>query len=83
MSRSGFALMFKKKVGVTPMDYLKHWRMQVACELLQSSDESLSAIASAVGYGSESAFSMAFQRVVKCRPGAYRSPSRVDSAERS
>jgi AraC-like DNA-binding protein len=76
MSRSGFALMFKKKVGVAPMDYLKHWRMQVACELLKTSDESLSAIASAVGYGSESAFSVAFQRIVKCRPGAYRMPSR-------
>jgi len=83
MSRSGFALMFKKKVGITPMDYLKHWRMQVACELLQTSDDSLSAIASAVGYGSESAFSVAFQRIVKCRPGKYRMPSPIEPVGRS
>ena len=35
MSRSGFALMFEKKVGVTPMIYLMNWRLQIACELLQ------------------------------------------------
>jgi AraC-like DNA-binding protein len=72
MSRSGFALAFKKKVGVAPMDYLANWRMQVACELLQSDSASLSAVASAVGYASESAFSVAFNKIVKCRPGAYR-----------
>jgi AraC-like DNA-binding protein len=72
MSRSGFASTFKKKVGVSPLEYLTHWRMQAACELLEAGDENLSAIASAVGYASESAFSVAFNKVVKCRPGAYR-----------
>lgn len=74
MSRSGFALTFKKKVGISPINYLMNWRMQIACELLQAGDESLSAIATAVGYSSESAFSAAFARTVKCRPGAYRKP---------
>ena len=72
MSRSGFALTFKKKVGVAPMDYLANWRMQVACELLQAGSDSIAAVASAVGYASESAFSVAFNKIVKCRPGAYR-----------
>ena len=72
MSRSGFALIFKKTIGVSPMNYLMNWRMQVACDLLQAADESLNAIATAVGYGSESAFSAAFAKAVKCRPGAYR-----------
>ena len=71
MSRSGFAVVFKKMVGVAPMDYLTRWRMQVACELLQAGEGRLATIASAVGYGSESAFSAAFQKIVKCRPGAY------------
>jgi AraC-like DNA-binding protein len=77
MSRSGFALLFKKKVGVSPMDFLTHWRMQVACDFLQASDSSLAAIASAVGYGSESAFSGAFNKVLKCRPGEYRQRTRA------
>lgn len=72
MSRSGFAFTFKKKVGVAPMDYLANWRMQVACELLRAGDDTISAVASAVGYASESAFSVAFNKIVKCRPGAYR-----------
>jgi len=72
MSRSGFALAFKKRVGVAPMMYLAHWRMQVACDLLKAGNHSLSAIASAVGYGSESAFSVAFTKIMKCRPGLYR-----------
>jgi AraC-like DNA-binding protein len=72
MSRSGLALTFKKKVGVAPMVYLMNWRMQIACELLRTGAQSLSSIANAVGYGSESAFSAAFCKVVHCRPGAYR-----------
>ena len=74
MSRSAFALTFKKKVGLSPLTYLMNWRMQIACELLQVGDENLFTIANAVGYNSESAFSAAFAKTVKCRPGAYRRP---------
>jgi transcriptional regulator GlxA family with amidase domain len=75
MSRSGFALTFQKKVGVSPMVYLMNWRMQVACELLEAGDKSLALIASEVGYSSESAFSAAFTKIVKRRPGSYRKPT--------
>ena len=71
MSRSGFALNFKKYVGIPPMDYLTNWRMDTACELLESGDHSVGQVADAVGYESESAFSYAFTRVIKCRPGYY------------
>jgi AraC-like DNA-binding protein len=72
MSRSGFALTFRRKMGVAPMVYLLNWRMQIACELLQTGDQPLSAIARTVGYGSESAFSAAFCKTMKHRPGEYR-----------
>lgn len=75
LSRSGLALSFKKMVGVAPMDYLTQWRMQVACELLQTTNESVASIANAVGYNSESGFSLKFSKTVKCRPGAYRKRS--------
>jgi AraC-like DNA-binding protein len=71
MSRSGFALNFKKQVGIPPMDYLTHWRMQIACELLKTDDHNVSTVANAVGYESESAFSVAFKKTMKCRPGFY------------
>ncbi len=71
MSRSGFALNFKKHVGIPPMDYLTNWRMDIACELLESRTHSVGEVAFAVGYESESAFSFAFNRVIGCRPGFY------------
>ena len=74
MSRSSFALTFQKKVGVSPIAYLTNWRMQIACELLESGDLNLASIAAEVGYRSESAFSTAFTKAVKCRPGNYRRP---------
>ena len=72
MSRSGFAATFGKKVGLAPMAYLTSWRMQIAAELLEAGDASLVAVAAAVGYRSESAFSVAFCNVLQCRPGEYR-----------
>jgi len=71
MSRSGFALNFKNQVGISPMEYLINWRIQIACELLSSTEHNVAAVAEAVGYKSESAFSIAFKRIVKCRPGFY------------
>ncbi len=53
------------------MDYLTKWRVQTACELLEAGSQNISEIANAVGYESESAFSVAFRRVIKCRPRFY------------
>ncbi len=41
------------------MDYLTKWRVQTACELLEAGSQNISEIANAVGYESESAFSVA------------------------
>lgn len=81
LSRSGFALNFKKQVGIAPMDYLANWRMQMACERLQAG-ETIAAVAHAVGYASESAFSVAFNKIVKCRPGYYKKQFVAWPAER-
>ncbi len=83
MSRSGFALVFKRTVGVSPLAYLANWRMQIACELLQKGDQSIATIATDVGYESESAFSTAFDRIVKCRPGVYRTATSQRNAGQS
>ena len=71
LSRSGFALSFKKKVGIAPLDYLTNWRMQIACNLLRTDGRTVASVADAVGYESESAFSVAFKRIIECRPGQY------------
>ena len=71
MSRSIFALKFKETVGTSPMEYLTRWRMLVAGDRLANSDDSLSVIAFALGYESESAFGTAFKRVMGCSPRQY------------
>lgn len=71
MSRSNFAARFKNIVGETPMEYLTHWRMQLAADRLAHGHQPVSAIAYALGYESESAFSVAFKRVIGCPPGRY------------
>lgn len=68
MSRTSFAVKFKEAVGQAPLEYLTHWRMQLAAERLATSAEPLGALASALGYESESAFSTAFKRVMGCSP---------------
>lgn len=71
MSRSAFALKFKKVVGTTTMEYLTQWRMMLAGDKLLNSGLPISAIAPSLGYESESAFSTAFKRVIGCSPRDY------------
>ncbi|WP_260706806.1 AraC family transcriptional regulator [Edaphobacter flagellatus] len=71
MSRSIFAQKFKEMVGMSPMEYLTHWRMLRAGDRLENSADSISAIALSLGYESESAFGTAFKRVMGCSPRQY------------
>ena len=71
MSRSTFALKFKRLVGASPMDYLTRWRMLLAAERLAGEGTSISELSTTLGYESESAFSTAFKRVMGCAPRLY------------
>jgi AraC-like DNA-binding protein len=84
MSRSTFALKFKKTVGASPMEYLTRWRMLLAGDKLANSSDPISVIAPSLGYESESAFSTAFKRVMGCSPRQYsrgRNPSSLSHSE--
>lgn len=76
MSRSAFALKFKKTIGTSPMEYVTRWRMLLAGDRLENSADSVAIISLSLGYESESAFSTAFKRVMGCSPRQYgRRPS--------
>jgi AraC-like DNA-binding protein len=68
MSRTAFAVHFKHRSGQTPMEYLTRWRMLLADDRLRHSRESIGTVALSVGYSSESAFSMAYKRVMGAPP---------------
>jgi AraC-like DNA-binding protein len=53
------------------MEYLLAWRMQIAKTLLRQGELRASEIAERVGYGSGSAFSVAFRRYVGMAPSRY------------
>lgn len=72
MSRSGFAALFKSRVGQAPVEYATRWRMRVAASRLENSADSVSTVAASLGYLSDAAFGVAFRRVHGKSPGQYR-----------
>jgi AraC-like DNA-binding protein len=71
LSRSMFAERFTEMVGKPPMQYLALWRMQLASRLLNEGGQ-VAAVADAVGYESEAAFSRAFKKLVGQPPATWR-----------
>jgi len=76
-SRSNLARRFTELVGQPPMQYLMHWRMQVAANLLAQSGAKVASISAEVGYDSEAAFSRAFKKSTGLAPGAWRESRRT------
>ncbi len=72
LSESAFTQRFKKQVGMTPGNYVRHWRMQTAAQLLSGTQKSMAEIADDVGYESEAAFRKAFRNHFDESPGKYR-----------
>jgi AraC-like DNA-binding protein len=70
-SRSVLAERFAELTGQPPMQYLALWRMQLASRRLVDGDP-IAAVADAVGYESEAAFSRAFKKLVGQSPAAWR-----------
>ena len=71
LSRSAFFERFRRAVGVAPMEYLLHWRMALAQDLLRREDGGVAEVAARVGYSSASTFSVAFSRHVGRPPMRY------------
>jgi AraC-like DNA-binding protein len=77
VSRSVLAERFRHFLGVPPMAYLAHWRMQLGAQLLLSTRHSVAHIAAEVGYESEPAFNRAFKREFGSPPARFRFKSKV------
>jgi AraC-like DNA-binding protein len=75
LSRSRFSVLFSQLVGESPQSYVTRTRMQRAGRLLQEQGSSLTDIALATGYESDSSFSKAFRRQYGKTPGQYRRDS--------
>lgn len=72
ISRYHFCNAFRKATGHAPHEYLTRLRMHAACDLLSRTHLPVVDIAASVGYGTPSAFSTAFRRVMGISPREFR-----------
>lgn len=67
---------FRQELGITPMTYLRRYRIRQARELLETTDLSIMQVAMAVGFSEGAHFTRTFQREVGMTPRAYRGDRR-------
>jgi AraC-like DNA-binding protein len=63
---------FRQEMGVTPMTYLRRYRIRQACELLENTDRTITQVANSVGFSESAHFTHIFQREISQTPRAYR-----------
>ncbi len=64
---------FRQELGITPITYIRRYRIRQACELLRNSDQSITQVALTVGFSDSAHFTRTFQREVGSTPRAFRS----------
>lgn len=72
LNRAYFGRLFKQTMGETPQQFLLHYRMAKAAELLRGSQLSVHEIGALVGYENPFHFSRAFKGVFGSAPAEYR-----------
>ncbi|MBS7008977.1 AraC family transcriptional regulator [Anaerostipes sp.] len=63
---------FRQNLGMTPLEYVKSFRIQQACIMLSDLNMSISFIGQSCGLGSSSYFAKAFREALGCTPKEYR-----------
>ncbi len=63
---------FHDCLHTTPVDYIKRYRLQIACHMLAKSRETITFISHACGLGSSSYFGKVFREYIGCTPIEYR-----------
>ncbi len=72
LNKSYFIRLFKKKMGITPMQYLKRLKLDAARTMLMSTEQPIYSIAEKLNYYSEFHFSKAFKAHAGISPRAFR-----------
>ncbi len=70
MSRSAFAACFRQHVGQSPVEYLQHWRITIAKNMLING-HSIKAASLPLGFSSAASLSRAFTQVVGVAPRSW------------
>lgn len=63
---------FKSACGMSPLQYLRDYRVEQSCRLLAYTTRPVSAVATQCGFATASQFGAAFRAIMGCTPSGYR-----------
>lgn len=63
---------FHDCLHMTPVEYIKNYRLQMACQMLAKGNDTITAVGHACGLGSSSYFGKIFREYFDCTPAEYR-----------
>jgi AraC family transcriptional regulator len=72
LSRFHFCRAFKESTGLSPHAWLRQHRLEQATNMLRDTDDSVVAIAAALGYSTQTAFAAAFRKLTGETPSDWR-----------
>jgi len=77
VSPEHLARVFRREQGQSPGTYLRRERLQLACSLLESGDQTCAEIADHLGFSAPGNFTRSFQAVYGITPGQFRANCRL------
>jgi AraC-like DNA-binding protein len=72
VSPSHYSALFKRWMGIPPIDYFIHLRMRYACQLFDSTSLNVKEVAALLGYEDPFYFSRTFKAINRIAPSKYR-----------
>ncbi len=76
LSESYFYLLFKRSIGLSPVEYRNRIRVNTACSLLEGTSMSIDEISASVGFDTPFYFSRIFKKIMGHSPRQYRQEHR-------
>ena len=84
MSEAHFRRIFREIMSITPLEYINIVRIEMACNMLRSTDYSMKTVARRAGFPIMTTFNRNFRRVTNCTPLQWKkSPSNYEQKLRN
>ena len=77
VSRTACTKLFQKYVNVTPIDYVRHYRIAKSIELLQGTDKTITEIAYETGFSGTSFYAKTFKKITGITPRQLRKGGKI------
>lgn len=72
MSESHFRKKFRETMHISPLDYINHLRIRIACQAIYKNEKTINEIAQDVGFTTLSSFHRNFHALLGCSPSEWR-----------